>query len=101
MTTSKRTPAAQAEYAKKAAAMVAVNGVRVLSKPEVCDRTGRAFVTLWEMMRKGTFPKARELGGRPVWIESEIDEFLAALPERTYKPWSPPTPRAPHHRKTA
>jgi predicted DNA-binding transcriptional regulator AlpA len=37
------------------------------------------------MMQQGRFPRARVIGGKSVWIESEVDEFLAALPLRQYK----------------
>jgi predicted DNA-binding transcriptional regulator AlpA len=62
-----------------------VKPVRLLSKPEVCDRAGKSFPTLWKWMRAGKFPRARDLGGQPAWVESEIDEFLSGLPVRQYK----------------
>jgi predicted DNA-binding transcriptional regulator AlpA len=58
--------------------------VRLLSKMEVCDLTGRTFPTIWAWMRQGKFPAARELNGRPVWVEEEIEEYLANLPVRQY-----------------
>ena len=68
-------PAAQAEAAP----------VRLLSKPEVLDRVGVTFPTLWKMMREKKFPQARNLGGRPAWLESEVEGWIAALPVREYK----------------
>ena len=59
--------------------------VRLLSKPEVCDRVGRTFPTVWRWMRAGKFPRSRSLHGRPVWVESEIDAFIAALPVKKLK----------------
>jgi prophage regulatory protein len=67
------------------AAQVEAAPVRLLSKPEVLDRVGVTFPTLWKMMREKKFPQARNLGGRPAWVESEIDAWIAALPVREYK----------------
>jgi predicted DNA-binding transcriptional regulator AlpA len=60
-------------------------GKRFLDKAEVCDRANRTYVTIWQWMQAGKFPRARDLHGRPVWIESEIDEWMAALPVRKLK----------------
>jgi prophage regulatory protein len=60
--------------------------VRLISKAEVCDRVGKTFPTVWLWMRQGRFPQARDCGGRPAWVESEIDAWIAALPVREYKP---------------
>jgi predicted DNA-binding transcriptional regulator AlpA len=37
------------------------------------------------MMQQGRFPRARVIGGKSVWIESEVDDFITALPLRQYK----------------
>jgi prophage regulatory protein len=78
--------AAQVEPAQKAVDMIAeARAIRLLSKPEVCDKIGRSFPTIWTWMRKGRFPRARDLGGKPAWVEAEIDAWIAGLPERKYK----------------
>ena len=64
----------------------ATNAIRLISKAEVCDRVGKTFPTIWLWMRQGKFPQARDCGGRPAWVESEIDAWIAALPVREYKP---------------
>jgi predicted DNA-binding transcriptional regulator AlpA len=46
----------------------------------VLERVGRTFPTIWAWMRAGKFPRARDLGGRPAWIEREMDEWIASLP---------------------
>jgi predicted DNA-binding transcriptional regulator AlpA len=81
----KKASAAQGEDANKAAATAAASQVRLISKPEVLDRVGRTFPTIWLWMREGKFPRARDLGGRPAWIESEVEEWIAALPVRRLK----------------
>jgi predicted DNA-binding transcriptional regulator AlpA len=59
--------------------------VRLISKSEVCDKVGKTFPTVWLWMREGKFPQARDLHGRPAWVEAEIDAWIAALPVREYK----------------
>jgi prophage regulatory protein len=59
--------------------------IRLLSKAEVLERVGRTFPTIWAWMRAGKFPRARDLGGRPAWLESEVEAWIAALPIRRFK----------------
>jgi predicted DNA-binding transcriptional regulator AlpA len=37
---------------------------RIVSKPEVLDRVGVTYPTIWTWMREGKFPRSRELGGK-------------------------------------
>jgi predicted DNA-binding transcriptional regulator AlpA len=59
--------------------------VRLISKPEVLDRVGVTYPTLWSWMREGKFPRARELGGKAAWVGSEIERWIVALPTRRLK----------------
>lgn len=61
--------------------------VRLLSRQEVVDRVGVTFPTIWDWMRRGMFPRSRQLGdgGRSAWVESEIEDWIAALPVRRLK----------------
>jgi predicted DNA-binding transcriptional regulator AlpA len=85
MNPTKKVPAAQVEPAQKVAAMVAANQVRLISKPEVLDRVGVTFPTIWKWMREGKFPRSRELGGKAAWIEAEVEAWIANLPVRRLK----------------
>jgi prophage regulatory protein len=58
---------------------------RFVFKPEVLDRVGVSYVSLWQWMREGKFPCSREVGGKVAWLESEIDEWIATRPLRKYK----------------
>ena len=63
---------------------------RLISKPEVLDRVGVTYPTLWEWMRKGRFPRSRELGGKAArgkvcWLESEIEDWIVSRPIRRLK----------------
>jgi predicted DNA-binding transcriptional regulator AlpA len=58
---------------------------RLLSKAEVLERVGRTYPTIWLWERQGKFPRARNLAGRPAWLESEIEDWINALPVRRLK----------------
>jgi prophage regulatory protein len=59
--------------------------IRLISKSDLLKRVPLSFPTIWKMMQQGRFPRARVIGGKSVWIESEVNDFLAALPLRQYK----------------
>jgi predicted DNA-binding transcriptional regulator AlpA len=59
---------------------------RLVFKPEVLDRVGISYALLWDWMRTGKFPMARQVGGKTAWVESEIDEWITSRPRRQYKP---------------
>ena len=58
---------------------------RFVFKPEVLDRVGVSYVSIWQWMREGKFPCSREVGGKVAWLESEIDEWMETRPLRKYK----------------
>jgi predicted DNA-binding transcriptional regulator AlpA len=58
---------------------------RLLSKHDVVAITGLSFPTLWAWMRDGKFPRSRVVGGRSMWLYSEIHAWVAALPVRQLK----------------
>jgi predicted DNA-binding transcriptional regulator AlpA len=59
--------------------------IRLLSKAEVCAITGQSFPTLWKWQRIGTFPRSRIVGGKSMWLSTEIDQWLAGLTVRPLK----------------
>jgi excisionase family DNA binding protein len=60
-------------------------GARLLSKPEVCDRIGVSYQTIWTWMRRNEFPRSRVIGGKICWLESEIEAWMKALPKSRLK----------------
>ena len=61
------------------------NGTRLLNKLEVMAVTDLSFPSILLRMQSGKFPPAREsINGRCVWIESEIYDYIHALPVKTY-----------------
>jgi predicted DNA-binding transcriptional regulator AlpA len=47
--------------------------------------TGLSYPTLWQWMRDGRFPRSRIVGGKSMWLSTEIDAWLAGLPVRPLK----------------
>jgi predicted DNA-binding transcriptional regulator AlpA len=107
-------PAAQREFAEKAAAMKAASGKRtgerphakqvgiareqaaaslpalrhlqLLTRQEVMSLSGLSYPTIWAWGRKGKFPKPKVVGGKNMWLASEIDAWVNSLVTREWKP---------------
>jgi predicted DNA-binding transcriptional regulator AlpA len=60
-------------------------GERLLDKPQICKIANVSYPTIWSWMRAGKFPRARIVGGKSMWLTSEVDAWLAALPVRRLK----------------
>ena len=58
---------------------------RLIYKPEVCDRVGLSYPTIWTYMRNGTFPRSRVVGGQVAWLASEVAAWIDGLPKRRLK----------------
>jgi predicted DNA-binding transcriptional regulator AlpA len=58
---------------------------RLLAKPDVLAIVNVSYPTLWSMMRTGKFPRSRIVGGKSMWLSTEIDAWLAGLPVRPLK----------------
>jgi predicted DNA-binding transcriptional regulator AlpA len=56
--------------------------MRMLSQPELESEKGTPFSPQWisKLVRDGLFPRPVKLGrgGRNLWIEEEIDKWIAA-----------------------
>jgi prophage regulatory protein len=57
----------------------------LVSKDEVLATTRTSYPTIWAWMRAGKFPRSRVVGGRSMWLASEVNAWLAALPQRSLK----------------
>lgn len=54
-------------------------GVRLLSMGEVRAKVPLSVPTIYELIKKGLFPKQVKVGlSRSFWLESEIDAWLAS-----------------------
>jgi predicted DNA-binding transcriptional regulator AlpA len=58
---------------------------RLLDKAEILTITRVSFPTVWAWMRAGQFPGSRVVGGKSMWLSTEIEDWLAALPVRPLK----------------
>ena len=65
-------------------------GARLLSKREVLAIVGVSYPTLWSMMRANTFPRSRVVGGKSMWLSTEVEAWMAALPRSRLKGDRPP-----------
>ena len=59
--------------------------VRLLDKAEVLAITAVSFPTIWKWMRAGHFRDHALSVANRLWLSSEIDQWLAALPLRKLK----------------
>jgi len=82
-----QTPAKEKGEAQKARidAAKARLSDRLLTKSEVCAIAHVTYPTLWQWMLAGKFPRSRIVAGRSMWLSTEIDAWLAALPVRPLK----------------
>jgi prophage regulatory protein len=62
-----------------------VSKPQIVCKPEVLERTGLSYPTIWNWMRSGKFPRSREVGGKSCWLEHEIDAWILSRPVRKLK----------------
>jgi prophage regulatory protein len=67
---------------------------RLIYKPELLERVGLSYTTIWTMMRQGRFPRSRSVGGgeseggqnqKVAWLSDEVDAWLTELPVRRLK----------------
>jgi len=65
--------------------------LRFLSKPEVLERVGVSYQTIWRWMVRGDFPRARRLNAPGTktakigWLEHEVNEWIANRPIQPIK----------------
>jgi predicted DNA-binding transcriptional regulator AlpA len=77
--------AARVEAGLAAAHRAHAPPVCLLNRHEVLALAGCSYPTLWAWMRAGKFPRSRIVGGKSMWLSTEIDEWLANLPVRPLK----------------
>jgi predicted DNA-binding transcriptional regulator AlpA len=61
------------------------HSIRLFDKREILAITNVTFPTIWAWMRKGTFPRSRVVGGKSMWLSTDIEAWLATLPVRKLK----------------
>jgi predicted DNA-binding transcriptional regulator AlpA len=58
---------------------------RLIDKATLLDRVPLSYATIWNMMRKGEFPRSKFVGERTFWLEHEIDAWIDGVPNRPLK----------------
>jgi predicted DNA-binding transcriptional regulator AlpA len=60
-------------------------GARLLDRRELTAKVNLTYPTIWKLMREGAFPRSVVIGGKTLWLEHEVDEYIARLPRRRLK----------------
>jgi predicted DNA-binding transcriptional regulator AlpA len=60
-------------------------GARLLDRRELTAKVNLSYPTVWALMKKGAFPRSVVIGGKTLWLEHEIDQYIARLPRRRLK----------------
>ena len=77
----KSAPTKQVTAARQATKLPA----SLLSRHEIVALSGFTYPWLWQMMRRGLFPRGRIVGGKTMWLSTEVEAWLAELPIRPLK----------------
>jgi predicted DNA-binding transcriptional regulator AlpA len=64
---------------------------RLIPKAEVLAITRVSYPTIWAWMRERRLPRSRIVGGKSMWLSSEIEAWLEHLPVRPLKGDQPET----------
>lgn len=63
----------------------------LLRLPELMARTGLSKSTIYRKIRTGTFPNSRRINGKTVvWLDSDIEDWIQALPMSDPNDWHHP-----------
>jgi predicted DNA-binding transcriptional regulator AlpA len=82
------TPRATSLERARAAAQASANAdqpLQYVSKAEVLKLVPVTYVTVWNWMRAGTFPRSRKVGGKSMWLKHEISAWMLRQPFSTLK----------------
>ncbi len=66
--------------------------MRWLTRKEVCEKVHLCYVTIWRLLKAGDFPRGRNVRGKILWKESDVDAWLESQPRQTLKGDDDPFP---------
>src|SRR5262245_30463057 len=58
---------------------------KLIDRREVLRRIPVSYPTIWSWMVAGTFPRSRDIGGKSVWFEHEVDAWITSRPAKVLK----------------
>ena len=64
---------------------VTAKPAQLLDRKQVMARVNLTYPTLWMRMRKGNFPRSRNCGGKIMWLEDEIENWIRSRPPQVLK----------------
>ena len=68
-----------------------INMERLLDRQQVSEKVRLSIARIYVLMNEGSFPRPKRLGKQSRrWRESEIDEWIAGLPESDPDEWQSP-----------
>ncbi|MBB3255892.1 putative DNA-binding transcriptional regulator AlpA [Paraburkholderia bannensis] len=56
---------------------------RLIRLPAVLDAVGLGKTTIYALVKGGEFPRARKVRHTSLWVESEIQEWVRSIAERS------------------
>ena len=86
-------PALQVTAARKATGLSG----QLLSRHQIVALTGFTYPWIWQKMQRGQFPRGRIVGGKTMWLASEVEAWLAGLPLRPLKGDAPAAQKVEEH----
>jgi predicted DNA-binding transcriptional regulator AlpA len=73
------------EHRRKYLASAKAPTQHLLDRHEICGITNVSYPTVWEWMRANKFPRSRIVGGKSMWLWTEVQDWLDGLPIRRLK----------------
>jgi predicted DNA-binding transcriptional regulator AlpA len=57
-----------------------------ITKAQVLERVCVTFPVVWQWIREKRFPPPRDVCGKALWLESEVEAWMKSRPVKKYKP---------------
>jgi len=82
----RRTPRATSLERARGTAQARANAdqqLRYISKAELLRLIPVSYVTIWNWMKAGAFPRSRKVGGKSMWLWHEVEAWMLSRPIAT------------------
>ena len=77
-----RPPRKQIVKPAPAAEQLELRLTRFVYRPEMLDKIGLSYATIWNLMRRGEFPASHEVDDQVAWYEDELLAWMKTRPVR-------------------